>query len=279
MGEPLPQLGASFGVREPLGGDAPEQRGTLPVAETFTSLQGEGKLAGVPSYFIRLSGCNLRCRWCDTPYASWNPEGGRRTIDGLVAEARTGAARGVRHAVLTGGEPMLFAGLCELSSRLSAPERDGGAAMHITIETAGTVLPRDPSGAWRLAPDLMSISPKLASSTPVNDPRDPAGAWAARHEQRRLNMPVLQSLLDGANALQLKFVVCEGERGIGDLAEIEAVLAGLRGWKPDDVLLMPEGVTAPTPARRNAVAAACLQRGWRYCPRLHIDLYGNTRGT
>src|SRR5256885_2235085 len=77
----------------------------LPIAETFLSIQGEGKLAGTPSFFIRVSGCNLRCSWCDTPYASWNPEGSPRTIDSLIDEAR---ASGARHAVLTGGEPMIF---------------------------------------------------------------------------------------------------------------------------------------------------------------------------
>jgi 7-carboxy-7-deazaguanine synthase len=83
--------------------------GTVPISETFVSIQGEGKLAGVPSYFVRVSGCNLRCAWCDTPYASWEPDGGARTIDRVVEEARSAASRGVRHAVLTGGEPMMFA--------------------------------------------------------------------------------------------------------------------------------------------------------------------------
>jgi 7-carboxy-7-deazaguanine synthase len=76
------------------------------IAETFTSLQGEGILVGVPSFFVRTSGCQLRCRWCDTPYTSWAPEGQRRTVDGLLAEAR---ASGCRHVVVTGGEPLISA--------------------------------------------------------------------------------------------------------------------------------------------------------------------------
>jgi 7-carboxy-7-deazaguanine synthase len=224
---------------------------------------------------VRVSGCNLRCAWCDTPYASWNPDGAARTIDDLIAEARTAHTENVRHAVLTGGEPMMFPQLTELSSRLA-----GEADMHITIETAGTIIP--PGG---VTCNLMSISPKLASSTPRGDARDPTGAWTARHEERRLNLPVLQELLDqhdpardSARDRQLKFVVTAGKMG-EDIAEIEGVLGRLRGWRPDEVLLMPEGVTRPHETFVAGLAAECLKRGWRYCARLHIELFGNRRGT
>ena len=228
----------------------------LPVAETFVSIQGEGKLAGVPSWFVRTSGCNLRCAWCDTPYASWRPEGSTRTVDDLLREAR---ASGVGHAVVTGGEPMLFAGIEALCAGL----RDAG--MHVTIETAGTL--------WRTVhADLMSISPKLANSTPT---REQGGDWASRHEERRLNVDALQRLIDAHPERQLKFVVAT-ER---DLPEIEALLASLRGWRDGDVLLMPEGVTPEAIAARGWVVRVCVERGWRYCPRLHIELFGNTRGT
>lgn len=234
--------------------------GTLPIAETFTSIQGEGSLTGVPSYFVRLGGCNLRCAWCDTPYASWKPQSRARSVEELLAEAR---ASGVNHAVLTGGEPMMFEELPALAAALRK------AGMHVTIETAGTI-------DRAVECDLMSISPKLANSAPApGDPRDPDGAWRARHEQRRLNIPVLQSLLDTHPSHQLKFVVC----GPADLAEIEGVLAGLRGWKPGNVMLMPEGVVAPGQDVRTRLAAECVRRGWRYCHRLHIELFGNTRGT
>jgi 7-carboxy-7-deazaguanine synthase len=236
---------------------------SLPISEVFTSIQGEGKLAGLPSFFVRVSGCNLRCAWCDTPYASWNPDGERRALAWLLERARES---GVRHAVLTGGEPMLFDAIEPLSRGLRA------AGMHITVETAGTIL-RTPPG---LACDLMSISPKLASSTPAaGDPRDPSGAWQERHEVRRLNPAALQGLLDGFPERQLKFVVC----GPADLAEIEGVLGGLSGWDPGDVLLMPEGAAPPSSEMRRWLAAECIRRGWRYCPRLHIELFGNVRGT
>lgn len=233
---------------------------TLPISETFTSLQGEGKLTGVPSWFVRLAGCNLRCAWCDTPYASWDARGAQRTIADLLADAR---ASGVSHAVVTGGEPMIFDGLGELTGAL----RDAG--LHVTIETAGTVFRDIPCA-------LMSISPKLANSTPAaGDPRDPLGVWRARHEQRRLDTGALQSLLDRYPDRQLKFVVARP----ADLAEIDALLTSLSGWAPQDVMLMPEGVTVPDPGRVSWVVETCVARGWRYCHRLHIELFGNRPGT
>lgn len=233
---------------------------SLLISETFVSLQGEGKLTGVPSWFVRLSGCNLRCGWCDTPYASWDPEGGKRAIAALVEEA---SASGVGHAVVTGGEPMIFPGVEALCAGLAA------AGMHVTIETAGTVF-RD------VACDLMSISPKLANSTPAaGDPRDPLGVWRERHEARRLNLDALQQLIDRYSDRQLKFVVS----GPGDLAEIEGLLGGLTGWVPADVQLMPEGTSVPDPGRVAWVVEACVARGWRYCHRLHVELFGDRRGT
>ncbi len=258
---------------------------SLRIAETFVSVQGEGVLSGVPSWFVRLSGCNLRCTWCDTPYASWRPEGPSRTLDDLVVEARGVLARGVRHAVITGGEPMMFALLPELTRRLKdlsantalgmGSGEPGTGAMHITIETAGTTFPSE--ARFLLACDLMSISPKLSGSTPAaDDARDPTGAWRERHEARRLNIPVLQSLMDrwGVGQRQLKFVVSHDE----ELAEVESLLGRLSGWRPDDVLLMPEG-TPPTGERMRWVVAACVERGWRYCHRVHVDVFGHVRGT
>ncbi len=238
------------------------------ISETFVSLQGEGALTGTPSWFVRFSGCNLRCRWCDTPYASWSPEGEKRTVDTLADEA---AGSGVRHAVVTGGEPLIFPQCAELCARLRR------AGLHVTIETAGTV--EGPAPDTHAECDLLSLSPKLRNSTPSNDPRDPLGVWGERHEQRRLNPDALRALLDRAPDVQCKFVVT-GEQ---DLAEIDAILAeinrGQERLKPHQVFLMPEGTSIPNPARVAWVVRLCLERGWRYAHRLHIELFGDTKGT
>ena len=105
------------------------------ISEIFYSLQGEGELTGVPSVFIRFAGCNLRCSWCDTKYASWTPEGTHLSMDEILAEVERHPAA---HVVLTGGEPMIAKELPDLASRLRA----GGK--HITIETGGhRARPRD----------------------------------------------------------------------------------------------------------------------------------------
>jgi 7-carboxy-7-deazaguanine synthase len=227
----------------------------LRISETFASVQGEGIWVGIPSTFVRISGCNLRCVWCDTPYASWNPEGPVREVADIVAEIERNA---LDHVVITGGEPMLFAPVEALTRQCRANGKT------ITIETAGTIY-RD------LPCDLMSISPKLAHSTP------PDPAWHDRHEATRLNVPVLQRLID-AYPYQLKFVV-NPDAG-DDLSEIEGLLAQLRGVEPQRVLLMPEGTDAPTLHRRaRALVEPAMARNWRLTQRLHIDLFGNTKGT
>ncbi len=228
----------------------------LRIAEIFTSLQGEGIWMGVPSTFVRVSGCNLRCTWCDTPYASWNPEGPMLTLDAILAKV---SESDIRHVVLTGGEPMLFDPIEELTRELKLRDKI------ITIETAGTVF-------RRVACDLMSISPKLANSTP-----NPESGWRERHEAARLDRKPLKRLIE-AYDVQLKFVV--DPRRPEDFAEIDDVLAGLPHVSPDRILLMPEGTdSAVLQERQRALVATCLQRGWRLAPRLHVDLFGHTRGT
>lgn len=235
------------------------------VSETFVSIQGEGKLVGVPSWFLRLSGCNLRCVWCDTPYASWHPEGATRQIADLIDEAKRS---GVNHAVVTGGEPMMFPQITAITLAL----RDAG--LHVTIETAGTLAPDAHA-------DLMSISPKLATSTPsVERARslNIAEVWAGptgRHEQRRLNLAALQTLIDRHAERQLKFVVSAP----ADLIEIELLLTQLHGWQPGDIMLMPEGVKPAAADVKHWLTSECIKRNWRYCSRLHIELFGNVRGT
>ncbi len=228
------------------------------ISEIFYSLQGEGSLVGVPSVFVRSSGCNLRCVWCDTPYASWNPTGQEMTMDQIIAEILPHPAQ---HVVLTGGEPMIAKGMHELAPQL----RDLGK--HITIETAGTIMPGG------IACDLASLSPKLAHSTPRVEN---AGAWSARHERDRWQPDVIRAWIDHCD-YQLKFVV----RTLSDVEEIIALLDREKISVPaHKILLMPEGTDA-TVLQHSArqVAEWCKQFGFRYTPRLHIDLYGNTMGT
>ncbi len=225
---------------------------SMHIAETFCSLQGEGILAGVPSFFIRTTGCNLRCRWCDTPYTSWEPEGMRRGLDDLVAEA---TASGVGHVVVTGGEPLLQREIGRLTRSLRA------AALHVTVETAGTVAPD-------FECDLLSVSPKTANS-------DPNGRFGERHRRLRSDVSVLRRLLGRFREHQIKFVV----QGRGDLAEVVDLLEKAKHRDRSRVLLMPEGRTAEEVARRAPmVAALCLEHGFRYTPRLHLDLFGGGRG-
>jgi 7-carboxy-7-deazaguanine synthase len=223
----------------------------LKIAELFYSIQGEGALVGVPSVFIRTSGCNLRCSWCDTPYTSWQPEGTDLSLDQILNEV---SAHPARHVVVTGGEPMIAPDIVALTGRL----RERG--LHITIETAGTVF--EP-----VACDLMSISPKLANSTPH------ATRFAQHHERLRIQPAVLSDLM-ARYAYQLKFVIAQP----GDLDEVRALVQSLDANR-ERVILMPEGV-APDLLRERAVwlAEICKDEGFRFSPRLHVDLWGDRRG-
>jgi 7-carboxy-7-deazaguanine synthase len=224
------------------------------IAEVFHSIQGEGRFAGTPSVFVRTTGCNLRCWFCDTPYASWRPEGNHRTVGELLEEIRQ---LDCPHVVLTGGEPLLQPGIVPLSQQL---RREGFV---VTVETAGTVY--RPVDA-----DLMSVSPKLSNSGPRE-----RGRWTRRHERDRDRPDVLKRLL-GEYEVQLKYVIDTA----ADLEELAEVLASYPEVRAEQVWLMPQGVTTADLAAREAWLAPAAERlGYRYCPRRHIELFGNVRGT
>ncbi|NUQ64955.1 MAG: 7-carboxy-7-deazaguanine synthase QueE [Pirellulales bacterium] len=226
------------------------------IAEIFRSIQGEGFLTGTQSVFVRASGCNLRCWFCDTPYASWHPEGTDLSVEEVIARA---TEYDTSHVVLTGGEPMLFAELIPVASQLRQLGR------HVTIETAGTLyLP--------VECDLMSISPKLSNSTP---PPEKNARWSHRHEKSRHAPGVIRRLI-AEYSYQFKFVVdrppdCdEIERYLGELPEID------RGR----VLLMPQGAhPAELDDRARWLAPYCDRNQLHFCPRRQIEWFGLVRGT
>ncbi len=223
----------------------------MKIAEIFYSIQGEGMLLGTPSVFVRTSGCNLRCTWCDTPYTSWEPQGEERSIDSIAGEVNR---YGASHVVITGGEPMIAPEIEELTHHLT---------QHITIETAGTV-------DAHVRCDLMSISPKLANSTPHT--RD-GGRWAQQHDRLRYQPEILKRLIQ-LYPYQLKFVITDPD----DLLQVRAIIEEI-GAAKTRIVLMPEGVDAAVLAERGRWLAEISKReGFRFSPRLHIDLWGNRRG-
>ena len=231
----------------------------MKISELFFSIQGEGELTGVPSVFVRTSGCNLRCRWCDTKYASWKPEGENVTINDLLDKVCSYPAR---HVVISGGEPMIAKGIEEFTHLLKE------SGKHITIETAGTISPNG------IQCDLASLSPKLSDSTPKEG--DINKEWIDRHESKRLDYDILSEWVNLYN-FQLKFVVSKEE----EIKEIQNVISRIEGKiLPEKVLLMPEGIDPDTlRSRYDLLIDLCKENGYRLCHRLHVDLFGNTPGT
>lgn len=233
----------------------------MKIAEIFRSLQGEGFLTGTPSVFVRTSGCNLRCWFCDTPYTSWEPEGEDLSVDEIVGQVDEllGTGDPCRHAVLTGGEPMLFAELVPLAAALN--ER----GLHITVETAGTL-------HLSLACDLMSISPKLAGSGPSakDEPR-----WHDRHERTRHEPEVIRRLVR-EYPYQIKFVVDAPD----DCQALETWLREFPEIDRSRVLLMPQGIDGETLQQKAEwLEPYCRAHGLHFCPRKHIEWFGCVRGT
>ncbi|MEX2309247.1 MAG: 7-carboxy-7-deazaguanine synthase QueE [Pirellulales bacterium] len=226
------------------------------IAEIYRSVQGEGLLTGTPSVFVRTSGCNLRCWFCDTPYTSWRPEGRDVAVDEIVAQVEEWDTE---HVVVTGGEPMLFAELVPLCDRLCVIGR------HITVETAGTLyLP--------VAANLMSISPKFASSAP---PAKAEARWHRRHERERHRPDVIRRLI-AEYPYQVKFVIDTP----ADLDELSRYLIEFPQIDRDRVLLMPQGTDQQQlESREEWLRPYCESAGLVFCPRKQIEWFGPVRGT
>ena len=229
-------------------------RRTLRIAEVFFSIQGEGEFAGTPSVFVRTTGCNLRCWFCDTPYTSMRPEGVIRDWQAVVGQV---LELDCQHVVITGGEPLLQPEVIPLVHALRQADR------LVTIETAGTIF-------RPVEADLMSISPKLSNSSPHDSAR-----WQQRHARDRHRPDVIRRLLT-LSRYQFKFVVDQPS----DLDEIIDYLASFPEVTAEQVWLMPQGIQQTDLAEKgNWLAPAARQLGYRFCPRLQIELFGSVRGT
>jgi 7-carboxy-7-deazaguanine synthase len=223
------------------------------INEIFYSLQGEGSLAGVPSVFVRLSGCPLRCKWCDTKYAWGKDTGEEMSIEAIKEKV---LSHETRHIVITGGEPMVHPDLPKLIKALSDP------SLHITIETSGIAF------VTGLKCDLMSISPKLSNSTPKNE------AEAGDHDQQRLNIETTQQLIDEYD-YQIKFVIDSPD----DLNEIAATIQKLTGINPYKIMLMPQAQTKSEYVKKLPIVAEIAKStGFTLSPRLQVQLWNNDKG-
>jgi 7-carboxy-7-deazaguanine synthase len=249
------------------------------------TIQGEGKLAGTSALFIRFASCNLRCIWelpngkfsrCDTPYASFHSNNNISTNVREVVDLVRANLGILKHVVITGGEPLIQK--AELANLAALLKEETG--VHITLETNGTLF--DPDVAKNI--DLFSISPKLTNSNPnFNKLKalglEPSGPLIF-HAEKRTNLNALQSYLDvckeTGKSLQFKFVVAKSE----EATEIEEVfLSNLTGWQSDDIILMPLGANREELLQTSKlVMEMAIRKGWRYTPRIHIELFGSKAG-
>ncbi|MDP4574471.1 7-carboxy-7-deazaguanine synthase QueE [Qipengyuania sp. G39] len=231
--------------------------------EIFASVQGEGPSAGMPVAFMRLSRCNLACVWCDTAY-TWHFTGDDRPHrDGIEFDRKANqvkldedevAARitelGQKRLVITGGEPLLQApALAKLLQLL--PD------ISVEIETNGTTKAPAPLD---IRIDQFNVSPKLA------------------HSGNSAELALVPERLDAYATdprAWFKFVIAEP----ADVDEVLALRDRYR-FKPDHVFLMPEGIDSETlRTRERWLAPLCVEHGFRMSDRLHIHLFGDTRGT
>ncbi len=271
------------------------------VAGTF---QGEGALIGVPVLFIRTSGCNLRCVFrdnkggatpCDTAYSSHYAETNLTEIEDIVSVVNQNRGN-INHIVISGGEPTLQKEvLAELLQRL---QQEG---FHTTIETNATIYTDDIAKYT----NLISMSPKLKTSNPTKEAVELAHKidpklkynekWEKKHDEIRRDIPAIQKYIDSCfngdststyfeinynkrkvhKSFQLKFVVSKVE----DLDEIENdFIKHLKGVRPTDIYLMPEGITPQELMERGGwVAEEAIKRGWVFAPRLHCLMFGHAK--
>lgn len=262
----------------------------LPVVELFTSIQGEGKYIGIPSHFVRVSGCNLRCVFkdsiCDTSYTSFSPDktpyrSDMEFYDEFFEECHKYPK--VKHLVITGGEPLLYRD--DLEKFLKYIKKEG-LNLTVTIETNGTQKPLS-----RELVDLYSISPKLSTSvgTPgIYHGVEVTDSMIKRHDKSRINIENLTSIITGSNDYQLKFVYSNRDC-IDEIKDIESQLIKY-SEKIDEVsrgivlninnhiMLMPEGINNnQLGVHREEIVRECIKNGWIMTDREHIIIWGDRR--
>lgn len=270
----------------------------FPVLEMFCSIQGEGKFTGVPSFFVRVGGCNLRCVFgnsrCDTPYSSfelekptWNNVHDAAMAFGELFEKNPN----VHHLVITGGEPMLYKEqIKEFMALIQSDEHD----FTLTIETNGTLPAMDPwaDDEFDNWVDLWSVSPKLSTSVDHNC-KFLTEAQRDNHDKTRINIDNLNSYIEALYkardiarqymtwdciypSIQFKFVYSGPE----SVTEIKDILGKVSGYlDSSNVMLMPEGTTNDQLDRiSQECAEVCIKEGWQFCDRLHIRIWGDKRG-
>lgn len=250
------------------------------------TIQGEGKMAGIPVLFVRTAGCNLRCMWllpdgevslCDTPFASFDIRGEKRVEVEIIKKIVLQNLGNMNHLVISGGEPFIQPiGITNLVTGLKSERK-----LHVSVETNGTIFNEELAEQF----DFFSISPKLKNSVPTKTKIDKTRVsipFAPEQvEKKRRNIKVIQQFIDHCKNyenkdFQLKFVVQNHD----ELLEIEdSFLSKLSGWKPDDVVLMPLGST-PEELRQTRMIAveAAIERGWRFSPRLQINYFNGVAG-
>lgn len=268
------------------------REGIFPIAGGATGLafsgtvQGEGKLCGTPSMFVRLQGCNLRCLWkdadgnlcqCDTAHTSFGDSRGgtsKMSVDDVFSTLKANMGR-MRHVVITGGEPFIQA-----DALASLVDLCRSQAWHVTVETNGTIFDRQVA----MSTHLLSISPKLTSSIPTEAKLREAGlqssAATRAHSSIIFDIEPLIRLINvsklSGNDIQLKFVVST----MADEAEIfDRYINRIPNLTPSDIVVMPMGVsTQQIAVSSKAALSMAVRNGWRFSPRLHIDLFGNKEG-
>lgn len=248
------------------------------INEIFESFQGEGPSIGAPSIFVRLSGCNLRCIYCDTKYTwlfsektlvqiqqsipstllsklgtkvySKQKETLKMELDELVAKIISFQATNI---VITGGEPLL-----QYKQIISLLNHTDLQDYKFEIETNGTMSPIDRSLLPNQVKLRYNVSPKLSNS--YNDYKD------------RIKVKILKDL-NSDNSI-FKFVITNKE----EVNEIKMILEEVK-ISPSRVYLMPEAMTQNELLKRGKrVAEIALNNNFNYSHRLHIEFYGDQRG-